>query len=119
MGRVPHADYGGGPVSDAWLDEMAPAYLRDERIRVSLSPESRVAVGDSVIVLIDYSLAAPEGVKAPLLFTARSAGLLTRKELFTADESLVWVPEESGPHLLVVREAAHNRWFGRLRVTVD
>lgn len=110
-------------MTDRLLDEIAPRYIREKRIDLTLDPAIvQVRAFNPVRVIVDYSRAAPEGVVLPLILEIQgpSAGSYQRREfLRVAPRALLWSPREGGVHLVVLREAAHNRWFGSLRLDVE
>jgi hypothetical protein len=105
------------------LDELSPPYLREERIDLTLD-ESIVtpAAFSSVLVNVDYARTLPEGVMLPLIMEVQgpSAQSYIRREFMRqAPDTLIFTPSEGGPHLVVLREVAHNRWWGRLHLSVE
>ncbi len=107
----------------AALDEIAPAYIGEDRIDLSLDP-SIVTPSAFVPVLVNVSYArcAPEGVLLPLVFEAQGPSpesFVRRVFRRAAPNSVLFTPREGGPHLVTVREVAHNRWWGRLRLSVE
>ncbi len=74
-------------------DEISPTYYGEQRI--ALRTEAGVTVfraGVPIVLTVDYSATAPEGVV---------------------------LPREGGPHLVRLAEAHHNRWFGALTLNVE
>lgn len=109
----------------AALDEISPDYLRDQRIVVRVLSVHGVSVqvrsGEPITLQCDYSGALPKGVSPPLIFEAKgpsSAGY-QRRVFDRAPATIVWTPREGGLHQITLREAAHNRWFGVLKVSVE
>lgn len=105
------------------IDELSPDYIGAERITLTLdAAQARVAALESVLVQVDYAKALPEGVVLPLLLEVQgpSPGSYQRRA-FTrvAPKALVFTPREGGPHLVLLRELAHNRWVGKLRLDVE
>lgn len=105
------------------IDELSPDYMGAERIALTLDPsQTRVAALESVLVQVDYAKTLPEGVVLPLELVVQgpSAGSYQRRA-FTrvAPRTLVFTPREGGPHLVLLREVAHNRWVGKLRLDVE
>jgi len=103
------------------LDELAPTYLREQRITLTLD-ESIVAPAArrSILVNVDYSDADPEGVSPPLILEVQgpSAQSYVRRVFHTPPDSIVFIPQEGGTHQVTLREAAHNYWYGALRISV-
>jgi hypothetical protein len=106
----------------AFIDELSPAYLREKRIDLTLDPTNvQVAAFGSILVQVSYARALPQGVVMPLILEVRGPSAQSyQRRLFTrnAPASFVWRPCEGGVHKLILREAAHNRWWGSLRVVV-
>jgi len=102
------------------LDEIAPDYVGDDRIVVTLKPGSLPTAFQPFTVEIDYSACDPDGgIVLPVELFLRSPSTATSRIVQTlAPETWVLTPSEGGPHLVLVRELFHNRWWGRLRVQV-
>lgn len=104
------------------LDEIAPPYIGEDRIAVTLAPKMVPAAFQPFTVLVDYSACDQDGgIVLPLeiLLRAPSPGnSLIRRVTTTAPETLLFTPREGGLHLVLVRELYHNRWWGRIRVSV-
>jgi hypothetical protein len=104
------------------IDELSPAYVGEDRIRLTLDPNTDPpTVGRVVTVIVDYSACDPQGVNLPIDFivqgpsaTSYRSKVLRRKR----PTRLSFIPSESGSHLLLIREQTHNRWFGKLVLTV-
>lgn len=105
------------------LDELAPDYIRERRIDLSTddqSPPPRAFA--PVLVTVSYTRCKPEGVMLPLVLEVQgssSASYQRREFTGTAPDSVSFTPIEGGDHLVVLREVAHNRWFGSLRISID
>jgi len=106
----------------SFADTIAPAYLGEQRISLSLSEETGAPTeGAPVIVELDYAKAEPEGVTLPIVctvFAPSGRALLSRVFTRMLPASLEWSPDEAGPHLVRVGEMFHNLWFGSLIVHV-
>ena len=104
------------------VEELSPAYVGEDRITLQLDASTQSPrANSSVVVLIDYSPAAPAGVVLPLelLIQAPSAGNVVRKVFRRiAPITITFTPREGGLHGVLLRELGHNRWQGRLRVQV-
>jgi hypothetical protein len=104
------------------LDDICPRYIREKRITLALEPGAATRAFGPILLTVDYSKAAPEGVVLPLILEVQgpSAQSYQRRE-FTrvAPSSVLFTPREGGTHSVVLREAGHNRWFGSLRVSVE
>lgn len=106
----------------AALDELSPLYLGEDRIVLSLMSGLTPRAFRSIIIDVDYAAADPQGVVLPLKLIVQgpsSGSYQTRIFSRVAPARLAFMPREGGSHLVVLREVAHNRWFGRLRFTVD
>ncbi len=110
------------------LEELSPSYIREPRIALSitldavtkLAPPARAF--QPVLLDVDYASTKPEGVVLPLLLEVQGpspASYQRREFLHAAPDSLVFEPREGGTHLVTLREVAHNRWWGSLRVEVE
>ena len=104
------------------LDDLAPAYLREARIVLQLDTSTPTARAfQPVLIRVSYDLAKPEGVRFPLILDIRgpSAARYDSRVFYAKPTRLVFVPREGGVHMLSLREAAHNLWFGSLRLPVE
>lgn len=106
-----------------FLDELSPSYLGERRIDLTVDPSvTLLGANRSILVNVDYSRTLPEDVLLPLILIVQgpSAASYRRREIRRAKiDSFAFRPIEGGPHLVLLREAAHNRWYGRLRLTVE
>lgn len=106
----------------AHIDEIAPTYIGEDRIRLTLDPSTaNPRAHQHVLVNVDYSMTLPEGLMLPLEVTVAgpSATSFTRRiERRRAPASVTFLPREGGTYLVRVAELGHNRWWGRIQVTV-
>jgi len=106
----------------AFLDEMSPAYLRKDRITLTLSASGPAPKAFApVVVNVDYGRCLPQGVCCPMILEVRgpsSQSYQRREFLRRAPDVVVFRPSEGGVHHVTLREAAHNRWWGSLRIEV-
>jgi hypothetical protein len=105
------------------LDEIAPSYIGEDRLDLSLDP-SIVTPSAFVPLLVNvsYGRCVPQGVMLPLIFEAQGPSpesYVRRVFMRAAPSSVIFTPREGGPHLVTLREAAHNRWWGRLRLSIE
>ncbi len=103
------------------LDFLAPAYVREKRITLELAPDAVLAAGGPVLLLVSYNKCAPEGVMLPLILDVQgpSESSVQRREFRrAAPGSVIIVPREGGPHVVTLRESAHNRWWGSVSFEV-
>ncbi|HZL96816.1 MAG TPA: hypothetical protein VFB99_24385 [Vicinamibacterales bacterium] len=104
-------------------DEICPAYVGEDRIRVSLSEDTLAPSAFAAVdVAIDYSAADVDGgVQLPIEITVTApnpTGFVRKTYRSNRPTLFTFKPREGGDHLVRVREVAHNRWFGVLRVSV-
>ncbi len=103
------------------LDELSPPTIGEEKIAITLDPGAAPKVFGVVQCDVDYSSTLPGGVTLPLDFIVQGPTAISyRERVFrrSLPGTLSFVPVESGPHLVLLREQAHNRWIGRLIVNV-
>jgi hypothetical protein len=104
------------------LDELSPAYIGEDRIKLSLDPATDPAVvGRPTVILVDYSSCDPEGTALPLDFIVQGPTAVSYFEHVyrrTRPDRIIFVPKAAGVHLVVLREQRHNRWFGRLQFSI-
>lgn len=105
-------------------DRFDPDNIGEDRIIVSLdSGQQAPLAGRPVSVSFDYARAdAAGGVQGTVVVAVQPAlgdGEHYQSEIFTAPPvAFTFVPRHAGPHLLTIRESAHNRWQGRLLIEV-
>jgi hypothetical protein len=104
------------------LDELAPRTVREKKLDLQLEPGAEAPQAFvPIVVLVSYDRALPAGIMLPLIFEvqAPSSSSYRRRE-FTrfAPAQVIFTPREGGRHLVVVREAAHHRWWGSLAIEV-
>lgn len=109
-------------MGNPWQDEISPRYLREDRIDLSLSdPDAVPSALRSFVVSVDYARTLPQYVVLPLIFEVIGPSPTSyQRRIFyrTPPASIVVTPQEGGAHRLILREAAHNKWWGKLAVTV-
>jgi len=101
-------------------DDLAPDYLGEDRIDLSLSTDAPRAF-EPIDIEVDYSRTFPEYVVLPLELIVRapsSANFYRRHFTKIAPSVLSFVAKEGGKHLVLLRETAHNHWLGRLEIDV-
>ena len=107
---------------DSLIEELSPSYIREKRFDLTLEPNAKPRANNSLLVNVSYARALPEGVMLPLVLEIQgtSSKSYQRREFTrTAPTAIIFSPREGGPHLVTLREAAHNRWFGALRLDVE
>jgi hypothetical protein len=111
------------PKHSPLVDEICPAYVGEDRIKVSFAPNQSPRAFAPVSVLIDYSECdADGGVVFPveIVIIAPSPGNceVERIDKGTLPTERSFTPREGGPHMFLVREVFGSNWWGRLRVPV-
>lgn len=110
-------------MSEVLLEEISPRYVREKRLDLSLDTSIPVArAGSPLLVNVSYARTLPEGVMLPLVLEVQgpSAQSYQRREFTrTVPSAIVFTAREGGPHLVVLREVAHNRWWGALKLDLQ
>jgi hypothetical protein len=104
------------------LDEICPPYYGEDRLDLSLTTQGRVRAFTQTSIAVSYARTLPEGVLLPLemIVQGPSAQSYVRRVYSRSrPTTLFFTPKEGGSHLILLREFAHNRWWGRVAVTVD
>jgi|WetSurMetagenome_2_1015567.scaffolds.fasta_scaffold527307_1 hypothetical protein len=103
------------------VDEICPSYYGEDRLSLSLVTTGKLQAFSPVLVSVDYSSASPEGVSLPLemIVQGPSPQSYIRRVFSSAPTSIAFTPKEGGSHLVMLREYAHNRWWGRLVLDID
>ena len=104
-------------------DMISPAYVGEDRLGVEVDSLTRPYALQPLTVNFDYSQADPVGVRLPIEVvvqppTTDGSGYLRRVFRRVVPPSFTFVPIAAGPHLILIREVGHNRWLGRLVVSV-
>jgi len=104
------------------LEELSPETIGEDRVDLRLDDGNlQPRAGQTVVVNIDYARCDPDGIRLPLELVVQSpstTGILQKLFTRTRPTSIAFRAREGGAHLVMVRELAHNRWFGRLRVQI-
>lgn len=104
------------------IDEISPRTVREKKLDLQLDPSSSNPTAFTpVIVLVSYARTLPQGVMLPLIFEVQgpSATSYQRRDFLRwAPSTIIWRPREGGRHLVILREAAHYRWWSSLAVNV-
>jgi hypothetical protein len=104
-------------------DEICPGYIGTELITISLAlPDIEPRSFQYVLLNVDYS-ATDEigGIVLPLELMVTAPTISNfRRTIFdlVATPQLSFQPQEAGEHLIVLREVAHNRVYGKLLIQV-
>lgn len=100
------------------VDDIAPRYYGEDRLRLTLSnPHQRLSAFVPVLITVNYAAALPEGIVLPLEFTVTAptpSNSLRKFFKYLAPNQLAFTPREGGSHLVRLAESFHNRWFGAL-----
>src|SRR3954464_12103968 len=93
-------------------DELAPAYIRNKLIVLSLDQTNTVVRAfQAAVINIDYSACYPSGVVLPLILEIQGPSPDSyQRRLFShvAPGSVVLSAREGGRHNVTIREVAHN-----------
>src|SRR5262245_56424538 len=104
------------------IDELAPKTVREKKLVISLDPESESPRANRPILLsVSYAKTAPDGIALPLIMQVQGPSAASYQERIynrVRPASLIVTPREGGRHLIVLREAAHNRWWGSITLEV-
>jgi len=108
----------------ATVDDVSPAYYGEDRIAVTLDKDSQTQALKPVQVMFDYSAAEPQGVVIPLELIFQPAfgkgdGFIRRIFRNQKPTTAVFTPQGEGDWLVLIREIGHNRWQGRLVITIE
>lgn len=102
----------------AFLDEVSPSYVGEDRIRLTLTErEQALRAFVPILISVDYSSALPEGIVLPLEIRVtgpRDSVVLRTLHRRFAPSQFAFTPREGGSHLVTVSECFHNLWWGRL-----
>lgn len=109
------------------LEELAPTYLREPRLDLSLTllddrTRQTPRAFQPVLVEVGYTRAEPEGVMLPLVLEVQGPSPESyQRRVFAhaAPASLTFTPREGGRHSVILREVAHNLWWGLLELDVE
>ncbi len=104
------------------IDELAPADVGEDMIVLANESTATPKAFTPVTITIDYSACDPAGVMLPLELTITApsrSGFLRRQFARTAPSSIIFTPREGGDHLVRITEVGHQRWWGKLVVTVS
>jgi hypothetical protein len=110
----------------ALIDEISPPYIGEDKITLALAdPAAAVLAFVPFQITVDYSASLEEepkvGLVLPLELIFQSPTGSYVRTLFERSKpsSLLLVPRRRGDHLILLREMFHNRWQGRLIVSVQ
>lgn len=111
----------------ATVDILAPSYVGAQKIALALLPDQEpLHPNTPITVSVDYTGAAPAGIALPLVFLVQPAGAGGSaggyREVYyrvVAPSALTFTVPGPGQYLVSLTEVFHNRWQGRLIVTVE
>lgn len=111
----------------ATLDILSPTYVKADKIALSLAPDSEPLLPYvPITILVEYSAADPIGVSLPLIFVVQPSGTGGEPGGYkrvvysnTHPASLTFTVPGAGAYLVTLTELFHNRWQGRLTITVE
>jgi hypothetical protein len=109
-------------MSETIAEELSPGYIREKRIDLTLDPSNtQPSAFQPVLINVSYARTAPQGTMFPLILEVQGPSAESyQKRVFlrVAPGSLIFTPREGGPHKVILREVAHNRWWGSLALDV-
>lgn len=109
-------------MSELLLEEISPRYIREKRLDLTLDQSvTAPSAFNPILVNVSYARTLPDGVMLPLVLEVQgpSPQSYQRREYTTVrPDGIIFTPREGGVHLVVLREVAHNRFWGRLRIDV-
>jgi hypothetical protein len=104
------------------IDELSPATIGEDKIVLVLDSSTDPATAlKAVQVNVDYSATGNAGIALPLDMIVQGPteeSYIERTFRRFKPNTLSFVPIAAGEYLVLLREQAHNRWVGRLRLTV-
>ena len=104
------------------IDELAPRTVREKKLDISTDPNAEAPRANQAIRLtVSYARTAPDGVSLPLIMQVQGPSPASvRRRVFSRvrPAALIFTPREGGRHLVSLREAGHNRWWGSIALEV-
>ena len=103
------------------LEELAPRTIREKRLDLVLDSNiTNPRAFSHIQVNVSFARTMPDGVCMPLIFEVQGPSSVSyqRHVLRFKPSALLFVPREGGRHLVILREASHNRWWGSLEIQV-
>lgn len=105
------------------IDELSPREYGEDRIALSLAlPSIKPRVFVPVVIRVDVSACAPEGLVLPLelIVTGPSGSATEQRQVFRkrVPTEITFTPVEGGSILVRLSELFHNRWWGKLVIPV-
>ncbi len=106
----------------ATQEEICPGFVGESWIKLLLAdPLAKLVPLEPIELAVDFSRCDAEGgVVLPLeLIVTGPVAVEYRVLLLAVPLTVVFTPRDPGVHVVLLREMAHNRWVGTLRVTVE
>jgi hypothetical protein len=103
------------------VDDISPAYLGEDLITVSLADKDAVPTSGQIVrIAISYDrVAAKGGVVLPIEVTVIGPDDYERRVFrIRPPTAYAFIPSTPGDFLVLVKETAHNKWVGRLTLSV-
>lgn len=103
-------------------DELCPPYFGEDRLDLSLVTQGAVRAFARLVIAVSYARALPNGTVLPLEMIVQGPSQQSYvRRVFTRARpaTLLFAPREGGSHLVLLREFAHNKWWGRLVIDVS
>ena len=109
------------------IDLLSPDNVGEEKIRILLRNETTLRAFQSITVDFNYDDVEINGLIPPLEFIVQptfglggeSSGYLYKQFTRDAPSEFTFDVPSAGIYLVVLREAWHNRYWGRLEITVE
>jgi len=112
----------------ATLDILSPTYVKADRITLTVDEGSEpLQPFKPITINIDYGDADPSGIACPIETILQPGGskggaaygYRYKVHRRTPPDSWTFTVPSAGTYLVLVREIHHNRWQGRLVITVE
>ena len=109
----------------ARIEDISPDSIGKVMIELTLEdPDAPVRAHQPCALKLNYKRAdALGGVVLPIdiIVSSGSSSSSYRRVTYRriVPATFTWTPVEGGPHLVVVRERFHNRWYGWIKLDVD
>lgn len=105
------------------IEDICPEYIGEQRIVLSFDQTTVIPRAfQALIIQVDYSACDPEGgAVLPLEMLVQGPSQSSFRQRIiqrTRPAELIVTPREGGPHLVVLREMAHNRFHGKIAFDV-
>jgi len=108
------------------IDLLSPENVGEEKIRVLLRNPTTLVAYQPITIDFDYSEVEINGLIPPFEFIVQptfglggpESGYLYKKFTRNAPTEFTFDVPFAGTYLIVLREAWHNRYWGRLEITV-